>query len=667
MRKTLQSILFSSLFVLTAVQAWAGTDLFDAVRNNDLDALRAAVVAKADLEPRGSRGATPLMHAAAFGSPQGMEILVEAGADVNAKDGFGATGLIWAAGDAAKARMLVEHGADVNARTTNGRTPLLVAAAHDGNAATVRLLLDKGADIHAADEMGATALLLASYADALDSVKLLLARGADANETDKAGYTPLLYASGHGDAAMMRLLMGKGARVNVANTFGGEVKFGPVALTQLTPLMLAAPHGGPVAVRLLLKGGAEVDARDSRGMTALMFAVASEGPNLEVIRMLLAAGAATNARSKAGETALDWAYKYGNPNIIVTLEKAGAQRAMAVTPAPQPRRVERTVFEAIESSERLLQTSGAEFFRQSGCVGCHHQPSVQMATAAARAAGVSVDEEAARESLKQVVAFWDIFQPGMLERLDGPAAPDIQMVSAFGLAAEGQPAGLVTDTLAVNIAAKQQRNGSWKLGGFSRAPMEDSHIARTALSLRALQVYGTPGRKAEFDARIAKARKFLENAVARTTDEHVWRLVGLYWSGASTTDLARAAEPLRKLQHEDGGWAANAYLASDAFSTGTALWALHTSGALAAGDGVYQRGVGFLLATQFEDGSWYVRSHAPKFQPYFESGFPYGADQWISSAATAWATVALAPAATLIVSQGEPSPRRKAGAGGGGE
>jgi hypothetical protein len=50
------------------------------------------------------------------------------------------------------------------------------------------------------------------------------------------------------------------------------------------------------------------------------------------------------------------------------------------------------------------------------------------------------------------------------------------------------------------------------------------------------------------------------------------------------------------------------------------------------------------LKTQHEDVSWYVRSRAPKFQPYFESGFPFGHDQWISASATAWATIALAPA-----------------------
>jgi hypothetical protein len=50
------------------------------------------------------------------------------------------------------------------------------------------------------------------------------------------------------------------------------------------------------------------------------------------------------------------------------------------------------------------------------------------------------------------------------------------------------------------------------------------------------------------------------------------------------------------------------------------------------------------LLLKAADGSWYVRSRAVKFQPYFQSGFPFDHDQWISAAATAWAVRALAPA-----------------------
>ena len=60
---------------------------------------------------------------------------------------------------------------------------------------------------------------------------------------------------------------------------------------------------------------------------------------------------------------------------------------------------------------------------------------------------------------------------------------------------------------------------------------------------------------------------------------------------------------------------------------------------------VYVRGVSSLLKTQQRDGSWHVATRALKFQPYFESGFPHGHDQWISQAGTGMAVIALSFAA----------------------
>jgi hypothetical protein len=68
------------------------------------------------------------------------------------------------------------------------------------------------------------------------------------------------------------------------------------------------------------------------------------------------------------------------------------------------------------------------------------------------------------------------------------------------------------------------------------------------------------------------------------------------------------------------------------------LWALSEAGVMRPDE----KGVKFLLGTQSTDGAWHVASRATKFQEYFESGFPYGHDQWISTMATGWAANALA-------------------------
>ena len=87
-------------------------------------------------------------------------------------------------------------------------------------------------------------------------------------------------------------------------------------------------------------------------------------------------------------------------------------------------------------------------------------------------------------------------------------------------------------------------------------------------------------------------------------------------------------------------------LTSDAYATGEALVALAESGAMSTADAAYKRGVQFLLSTQFADGSWFVKSRAIPLQPHFESGFPFGRDQFVSAAGTNWAARALALAYT---------------------
>jgi ankyrin repeat protein len=125
-------------------------DFIQAIRNNDLGSLKAGFTKSAGaVNTRDQRGSTLLMHAAAIGSPEAVKLLIDSGADVNAKNEVDATALILGAGNPAKARMLVEKGADVNAHSKLGRTPLIIAASCEGCTATVKLLLDKGADPNA--------------------------------------------------------------------------------------------------------------------------------------------------------------------------------------------------------------------------------------------------------------------------------------------------------------------------------------------------------------------------------------------------------------------------------------------------------------------------------------------------------------------------------------
>jgi squalene cyclase len=213
----------------------------------------------------------------------------------------------------------------------------------------------------------------------------------------------------------------------------------------------------------------------------------------------------------------------------------------------------------------------------------------------------------------------------------------------MGLKAAGYPPDTITDSAVVDLVESQQPDGSWVAAkGQNRPPITQSDFAATARAIRVLQEYSIPARKQEFTERITRARKWLKQTKPVTTVDFAMRLAGLTWSGVSHGDLGNAAKALLALQRSDGGWAGNPYLKSDAYATGGALVALAESKVVKVNDSAYQRGIEYLLSTQFPDGSWHVRSRAIKFQPYFESGFPFGHDQWISAAATAWAAQALA-------------------------
>jgi squalene cyclase len=116
----------------------------------------------------------------------------------------------------------------------------------------------------------------------------------------------------------------------------------------------------------------------------------------------------------------------------------------------------------------------------------------------------------------------------------------------------------------------------------------------------------------------------------------------LKYAGASPAELEAAAKDLLAAQRDDGGWAQTDKLASDAYATGSAMVALHQAGRLKTDHAAYRRGAAFLLRIQKGDGTWFVASRSHPFQTYFESGFPYGKDQFIAAAASGWAAAALA-------------------------
>ena len=356
--------------------------------------------------------------------------------------------------------------------------------------------------------------------------------------------------------------------------------------------------------------------------------------------MLIEKGASTHVKSKANETALDWAEKFRNPAILPLIRKAapGVELAKKEAGGPKPH-AQPNAREAVEKSVALLQTSTTTFLREGGCVACHAQNITSATVAAVRSRGIHIDEAAAADVARGTRLQFAAFAGGMLERMDPPVV-DISNQSLFALSSERAKPDRITDAVAHNIAAQQQAGGYWGRPGIMRPPTADSTISTTAFAIRALRDFAPPARKAEMDERIARAARWLVKAEPLTTEDSVMQLLGAKWAGVSGTEMDRLSKRVLALQREDGGWAQTPHLKSDAYATGTALFALREA-ETGGWEAAYRKGVAYLLSTQAEDGSWFVASRAPKFQPYFNGGFPYGHDGWISQWATGYAAIAL--------------------------
>jgi ankyrin repeat protein len=618
-------------------------DFYRVIRANDLAHLR-SMIASADVNSKDSHGETPLMYAAAVGSVDAMKVLLSKKADVNAQTEFGATALMWSVSDSAKVRLLVSSGANVNAATKRGRTALFLAAMNDHSADIVSFLLLKGADAKALDAYGNSTLVAAALGNDLETIRMIVAAGVDAGAGNKAGFAPIHAAAGYrANIAATRLLLSKGANVNAVAMAPSHFlelpapKAGQPMLSQLTALTMIAPYGPVELVKILLDAGADVNARDARGMTPLMLAVGTDRQDPAVIRMLLEHHADPSLKSSDGETAADWARKIGLPHGLDLLKASAAKpQTMAVAETAPDTRT------AVQRSIALMEKTSKGFFEGSGCVSCHAQSITDLAVGEARSKGLQINEQALKDRAQMVRIAYPV-EPTYeaLDILD--FAPEIGGYAGTGLAATGYPADRMTDAMTVMLAAKQAANGSWHSGGFARPPTEESDISRTALVVRVLKAYGPPGRSAEMQSRIAAAQRWLRAAKPFTADDRNMQLLGLFWSGADGRELAPLAKAVLAGQQPDGGWAQREGLSSDAYATGQSLYALSVAG-VRSSDPAFKNGVRFLLKTQAPDGSWHVVSRAPKFQIHFESGFPYGGDQWISQWATGWAAMALAQA-----------------------
>ncbi|KAM0262478.1 hypothetical protein ACHAQJ_001732 [Trichoderma viride] len=213
---------------------------------------------------RSQEGQVTGLHLAAFfGIRKMVDLFVQQGQDLNLKDIYGLTPLIYTAmkGHEGISRLLLEKGARVDYKGSRERGALHWAV-ECGHETIVQLLLEEGADIEG--NWRTIPLCVAAEFGHDDVVRLLLKKGA-AIDTNRGYYTPLVCATRKGHKSTVQLLLKEGASIDITLRYGPE--------EGKTALSFAAERGFEDIARLLLNHDADINAKNKCGETPLTYAI----------------------------------------------------------------------------------------------------------------------------------------------------------------------------------------------------------------------------------------------------------------------------------------------------------------------------------------------------------------------------------------------------------
>ncbi|KAJ5548418.1 hypothetical protein N7513_005652 [Penicillium frequentans] len=284
-----------------------------------------------------------------------VEMLIRAGADVNAQGGEYGNALQAAAyhGSSEIVRMLLDAQANVNAQGGEYGNALQAAAYH-GSTEIVHVLLDAQANVNAQGGEYGNALQAAASYGYTDIVRMLLNAQANVNAQGGEYGNALQAAAYHGSTETVQLLLSTQANVNVQ---GG--KYG-------NALQAAAYHGSSKIVQMLLSTQANVNAQGGKYGNALQ-AAAYHG-STEIVHVLLDAQANVNAQGGEYGNALQAAASYGYTDIVRMLLNAqanvnaqGGEYGNALQAAAASFRNDLDILQMLLSAQANVNTQGGRY------------------------------------------------------------------------------------------------------------------------------------------------------------------------------------------------------------------------------------------------------------------------------------------------------------------
>ncbi len=332
--------------------------------------------------------------------------------------------------------------------------------------------------------------------------------------------------------------------------------------------------------------------------------------------------------------------------------------------------VPNTVDSATRRGLARVIRAASDWQNHQSCFSCHHQTLPMLAAVEADRVGIPLD----KEWLKlQAVTTLEYFQERNHDMDEGEHVPGGAATVGYGFWAltldqrqqDETTASMVNYLLQIQgvarlkdtklpvggpIPPEKKNDGHWQ-ASCRRAPMQQSLIGDTVLVLVGIEKYATPQQRTDVDAAFKLAEHWLNQAPLRNQQDRLWRLWGLHQLPRGDEEIKTLVlEAILNCQQEDGGWAESKERVSDPYTTGQTLFMLLKTSVLPDHPAII-RARDYLLSRQHADGSWLAESHVTfKAQPYFENGDPHGEHQFLSTAATAWATAGLAQ---LIPSQSD--------------